>query len=60
MKKDKLEFEQEELNKFEEKLGNILFKSYEENQKEDAKRYFVDKERTLIQRILDYKSSYFL
>ena len=60
IKKDKLEFEQEELNRFEEKLGNILLKAYEENQKEDTKRYFVDKEMTLIQRILDYKSSYFL
>ena len=60
IKKEKTEFEQEDLNKFEDKLSNIILKAYEENKKEDPKRYFVDKEMTLIQRILDYKNSYFL
>ena len=59
IKKEKEEFEQEELNKFDNKFNQIMIEAYEENEKETQK-YYVDDELTLIQRILDYKSEYLL
>ena len=58
--KEKYEFEQETLNKFEEKFEDIILEGYAENEKENPKRYYVDKEKALIVRILDYKNEYLL
>lgn len=60
IKKGEKEFCQEELNKFEDKFEKIMLEGIGENDKEDPKRYYVDKERTLITRILDYKNEYLL
>jgi len=59
IKKEKEEFEQEELKKFEDKFEKIMIKANKENE-EDKEKYYADKERTLILRILDYKSEYLL
>lgn len=60
IKKGNENFSQEELNKFEDKFEKIMLKAYEENEKEEQKKYYVDKEATLILRILDYKNEYLL
>ena len=59
IKKGKEEFTQEELNKFEDKFEKIMIEANEENE-EEKQEYYVDKEKTLILRILDYKNEYFL
>lgn len=59
IKKGKEEFDQEELDRFNEKFNSIMLKAYDENS-EEKQKYYVDKELTLIQRILDYKNEYFL
>ena len=59
IQKGKDEFEQEELNKFEDKFEKIMIEANKENEEEEQK-YYVDKEATLILRILDYKNEYFL
>ena len=59
IEKGKEEFEQEELNKFEEKFEKIMIKAQKENN-EESQKYYVDKEATLILRILDYKDDYLL
>lgn len=59
IEKGKEEFEQEELNKFEDKFEKIMIESNQENVAEGQK-YYVDKEATLIVRILDYKNEYLL
>lgn len=59
IEKGKAEFGQEELNKFEDKFEKIMILAHKENNDEEQK-YYVDKEATLILRILDYKSEYFL
>lgn len=59
IEKGKEEFEQEELNKFEDKFEKIMIEANQENEKEGQK-YYVDKEATLILRILDYKNEYML
>lgn len=59
IKKGNEEFEQEELNKFEDKFEKIMIEAQKENEEEQSK-YYVDKESTLILRILDYKNEYFL
>lgn len=59
IEKGKEEFEQEELNKFEDKFEKIMIEANEENSKETQK-YYVSEESTLILRILDYKNEYFL
>lgn len=59
IKKGKEEFTQEELNKFEDKFEKIMIEAHKQN-KEEQQKYYVDKESTLILRILDYKNEYFL
>lgn len=59
IKKGKEEFSQEEINKFEDKFEKIMIRANKENEEEEQK-YYVDKEATLILRILDYKNEYFL
>lgn len=59
IKKGKEEFPQEELNKFEDKFEKIMIEANKQNEEEEQK-YYVDKEATLILRILDYKNEYFL
>ena len=59
IKKEKEEFEQEELNKFEDKFEKIMIEAWKENEGESQK-YFVDNEKTLILRILDYKEQYLM
>ena len=59
IKKGKKEFNQEELDRFNEKFNSIMLEAYDENS-EEKQKYYVDKELTLIQRILDYKNEYFL
>ena len=59
IKKGKKEFDQEELDKFNEKFNSIMLEAYDENS-EEKQKYYVDKELTLIRRILDYKNEYFL
>ena len=59
IKKGKEEFTQEELNKFEDKFEKIMIEANQENVAEGQK-YYVDKEATLIVRILDYKNEYLL
>ena len=59
IKKDKKEFDQEELDRFNEKFNSIMLEAYDENS-EEKQKYYVDKELTLIRRILDYKNEYFL
>ena len=59
IKKEKEEFDQESLNKFEEKFENIMLEAYDENT-EEKQKYYVDKELTLINRILEYKNEYLL
>ena len=59
IKKEKEEFSQEELNKFEDKFEKIMLKAHKENE-EEGKKYYVDTEATLILRILDYKNEYLL
>ena len=59
IKKGKEEFTQEELNKFEDKFEKIMLEANKQNE-EEKQKYYVDKESTLILRILDYKNEYFL
>ena len=59
IKKEKEEFSQEELKKFEDKFEKIMIAANKENEEEEQK-YYVDKEATLILRILDYKNEYLL
>ena len=59
IKKGKEEFEQEELNKFEDKFEKIMIEANKQNEEEQQK-YYVDKEAALILRILDYKNEFFL
>lgn len=59
IEKGKEEFTQEELNKFEDKFEKIMIEAHKENQ-EEPQKYYVDKESTLILRILDYKNEYLL
>lgn len=59
IEKGKEEFEQKELNKFEDKFEKIMIGANKENEEEEQK-YYVDKEATLILRILDYKNEYLL
>ena len=59
IQKGKEEFEQEELNKFEDKFEQIMVEANKQNSEEQQK-YYVDKETALILRILDYKNEFFL
>lgn len=59
IEKEKEEFEQEELNKFEDKFEKIMIEANKENA-EETQRYYVSEEATLILRILDYKNEYLL
>lgn len=59
IEKGKENFEQEEINKFEDKFEKIMIEANQEN-KEEGQKYYVDKEATLILRILDYKENYLL
>lgn len=59
IEKGKEEFDQEEINKFEDKFQKIMIQAYKENEEEQQK-YYVDKEATLILRILDFKNEYLL
>ena len=59
IEKEKEGFEQEELNKFEDKFEKIMIQANEENENERQK-YYVSEEATLILRILDYKNEYFM
>ncbi len=59
IEKGKEKFEQEELNKFEDKFEKIMLEANKENEAE-GKKYYVDTEATLILRILDYKNEYLL
>ena len=59
IEKGKEEFEQEEINKFENKFEKIMLEAIKENEEEEQK-YYTDKEKTLILRILDYKNNYLL
>ena len=59
IKKGKEKFEQEELNKFEDKFEKIMIEAIKENE-EESQKYYVDSEKTLIVRILDYKNEYLL
>ena len=59
IKKGKEKFSQEELKKFEDKFEKIMIEASTQNEGEKQK-YYVDKEATLILRILDYKNEYFL
>lgn len=58
--KEEKEFSQEELKCFNVKFDEIMLEAIEENDKESKDRYYVEKERTLITRILDYKEQYLL
>lgn len=58
IKKEKEEFSQEEIKKFEDKFEKIMIEAQKEN--EEEKKYYVDTEATLILRILDYKNEYLL
>ena len=59
IRKEKEEFPQEELKKFEDKFEKIMIAAQKENE-EEKQKYYVDKEATLILRILDYKNEYLL
>lgn len=59
IKKEKEEFPEEELRKFEDKFEKIMIAANKENEQEEQK-YYVDTEATLILRILDYKNEYLL
>lgn len=59
LKKGEEEFSQEELNKFEDKFEKIMIEAHKQNE-DETQKYYVDKEATLILRILDYKNEYFL
>ena len=59
IKKEKEEFTQEELKKFEDKFEKIMIAAHKENEEEQQK-YYVDTETTLILRILDFKNEYLL
>ena len=59
IKKGKEEFEQEELDKFEDKFEQIMIEANKQN-KEEQQKYYVDKEAALILRIFDYKNEFFL
>lgn len=59
IKKEKEEFSQEEINKFEDKFEKIMIAAHKENEEEHQK-YYVDTEATLILRILDFKNEYLL
>lgn len=59
IKKEKEEFTKEELKEFEDKFEKIMIEANKQNEEENQK-YYVDKEETLILRILDYKNEYFL
>lgn len=59
IKKEKEEFSQEEINKFEDKFEKIMIAAHKENEEEQQK-YYVDTEATLILRILDFKNEYLL
>ena len=59
IKKEKDEFTQEEINKFEDKFEKIMIQAHKENEEEQQK-YYVDTESALILRILDYKNEYLL
>lgn len=59
IEKGKEEFEQEELNKFEDKFEKIMIQAHNENE-EEKQKYYVSEEATLILRILDYKNEYLL
>ena len=59
IEKGKEEFKQEDINKFEDKFEKIMLEAIQENEKEEQK-YYTDKEKTLILRILDYKNNYLL
>ena len=59
IKKEKEEFTQEELNKFEDKFEKIMIAAHKENEEEQQK-YYVETETTLILRILDFKNEYLL
>lgn len=48
-----------ELKKFEDKFEKIMITAHKENEEEQQK-YYVDKEATLMLRILDYKNEYLL
>ena len=58
--KGEKEFSQEEINSLNEKFDKIMLEAIEENDEERKERYYVDKEKTLITRILDYKEQYLL
>lgn len=58
IKKEKEEFSQEEIKKFEDKFEKIMIEAQKENEKEE--KYYIDTEATLILRILDYKNEYLL
>ena len=59
IEKGKEEFKEEELNSFENKFEKIMLEAMQENEEEQQK-YYTDKEKTLILRILDYKNNYLL
>ena len=59
IKKEKEEFEQDQLKKIEEKFQTIMLEALKENEEEEQK-YYTDTEKTLILRILDYKEQYLL
>ena len=59
IKKEKEEFSQEEINKFEDKFEKIMIVANKENE-EEKQKYYVDTEATLILRILDFKNEYLL
>lgn len=59
IEKEKEEFSEEELKKFEEKFEKIMLEANTENEEEKPK-YYVSEEKTLILRILDYKNEYLL
>lgn len=60
MQKGEEEFSQEELNIFNERFNKIMLDAIAENDSERPDRHYVDKEKTLITRILDYKEEYLL
>lgn len=59
IKKGTENFAQEALNKFEDKFEKIMLEANKENL-EEGKKYYVDEEKTLILRILDFKNEYLL
>lgn len=59
IKKGKEEFEQDTINKFEDKFEKIMLEANKENM-EEGEKYYVNDERTLILRILDFKNEYLL